>query len=72
MLSRRRFLQISAASTGLAITGTDLLSRAVANASTTIRPDGSRGIRHIVILMMETARLTTSWAGCPGPTAGMT
>jgi phospholipase C len=53
MLSRRRFLQISAASSGLAITGSDLLSRAVANASTTIRPDGSRGIRHIVILMME-------------------
>jgi phospholipase C len=53
MLSRRRFLQIAAASSGLAITGTDLLSQAVANASTTIRPDGSRGIRHIVILMME-------------------
>jgi phospholipase C len=53
MLSRRRFLQISAASTGLAITGTDLLSQAVASASPAIRPDGSRGIRHIVILMME-------------------
>ena len=43
MLSRRRFLQISAASTGLAITGTDLLSQAVASASPAIRPDGSRG-----------------------------
>jgi phospholipase C len=53
MISRRRFLQISAASSGLAITGTDLLSQAVANASSTIRADGSRGIRHIVILMME-------------------
>ncbi|HXW47505.1 MAG TPA: alkaline phosphatase family protein [Streptosporangiaceae bacterium] len=53
MFSRRRFLQISAASTGLAITGTDLLSQAVANASASIRADGSRGIRHIVILMME-------------------
>jgi phospholipase C len=53
MLSRRRFLQIAAASSGLAITGTDLLSQAVANASSAIRPDGSRGIRHIVILMME-------------------
>jgi phospholipase C len=53
MLSRRRFLQISAASTGLAVTGTDLLSRAVANASPAIRAHGSRGIRHIVILMME-------------------
>jgi phospholipase C len=53
MLSRRKFLQISAASSGLAITGTDLLSRAVANAASTVRPLGSRGIRHIVILMME-------------------
>jgi len=53
MLSRRRFLQISAASSGLAITGTELLGQAVANASSTIRPNGSRGIRHVVILMME-------------------
>jgi phospholipase C len=53
MLSRRRFLQIAAASSGLAVTGTDLLSQAVANASSTIRPDGSRGVRHVVILMME-------------------
>jgi phospholipase C len=53
MLSRRKFLLISAASSGLAITGADLLSQAVANASSTIRPNGSQGIRHIVILMME-------------------
>ncbi len=53
MLSRRKFLQIAAASTGLAITGADLLSQAVANASTTLRPNGSRGIKHVVILMME-------------------
>src|SRR5580698_5772472 len=53
MLNRRKFLQIAAVSSGLAITGADLLSQAVANASTTVRADGSRGIRHIVILMME-------------------
>jgi phospholipase C len=53
MLSRRKFLQISAASTGLAIAGTDLLSQAVANASSTTRDHGSQGINHIVILMME-------------------
>ena len=53
MFSRRRFLQIAAASTGLAVTGTDLLSQAVANASSMVRPGGSRGIKHIVILMME-------------------
>src|SRR5580692_11991732 len=53
MLNRRKFLQIAAVSSGLAITGADLLSQAVANASTRIRPNGSRGIKHIVILMME-------------------
>jgi phospholipase C len=53
MLTRRKFLQISAASTGLAITGSDLLNQAVANASSRIRPHGSQGIEHIVVLMME-------------------
>jgi phospholipase C len=53
MLSRRKFLQIAAAAGGLAVTGTDLLNEAAANASNVIRPNGSGGIRHIVILMME-------------------
>jgi Phosphoesterase family len=53
MFSRRKFLQIAAASSGIVITGTDLLNQAVANASPAVRADGSRGIRHIVILMME-------------------
>src|SRR5271155_2351410 len=53
MLPRRKFLQIAAASSGLAITGTDLLGQAVANASSTVHANGSRGIQHIVILMME-------------------
>jgi phospholipase C len=53
MFTRRKFLQIAAASSGLVITGNDLLSQAAANASSTIRADGSRGIRHVVILMME-------------------
>jgi phospholipase C len=66
MLSRRRFLQIAAASSGLAVTGTDLLSQAVANASTTLRPDGSRGIRHIVILMMENRSFDHFLSWLPG------
>src|ERR1700685_3424537 len=53
MLNRRKFLQIAAVSSGLAITGTDLPSQTVATASSTVRADGSRVIRHIVILMME-------------------
>jgi len=63
MFSRRRFLQIAAASTGLAVTGTDLLSQAVANASSMVRPGGSRGIKHIVILMMEN-RSFDHFLGC--------
>jgi phospholipase C len=53
MLSRRKFLQIMAASAGAAVTGTDLLSRAAASATPAIFPHGSRGVRHIVVLMME-------------------
>jgi phospholipase C len=73
MLSRRRFLQIAAASSGLAVTGTDLLSQAVANASSMIRPDGSRGIRHVVVLMMENRSFDhfLSWLpGADGSTDG--
>src|ERR1700685_1259014 len=66
MLNRRKFLQIAAVSSGLAITGTDLLSQAVANASTTVRADGSRGIKHIVILMMENRSFDHFPAWLPG------
>jgi phospholipase C len=41
------------ASTGLAVTGTDLLSQAVANATPAHFPHGSKGIEHVVVLMME-------------------
>src|SRR5271170_7522224 len=47
MLNRRKFLQIAAVSSGLAITGADLLSQAVANASTTVRADGSHDLRFV-------------------------
>jgi phospholipase C len=66
MFSRRQFLLISAASSGLAITGTDLLNQAVANASSTIRPHGSQGIRHIVILMMENRSFDHFLSWLPG------
>jgi phospholipase C len=66
MLSRRRFLQIAAASSGLAVTGTDLLSQAVANASSTINPNGSRGIRHVVVLMMENRSFDHFLSWLPG------
>ena len=49
MLSRRKFLQIAAASAGVAITGTELLAQAASAAY----PRGSRGVQHIVVLMLE-------------------
>jgi phospholipase C len=52
MLTRRTFLQLMGAS-GAALTGSDLLSQAVANASPAVNPRGSNGVRHVVILMME-------------------
>ncbi|HEY1569919.1 MAG TPA: alkaline phosphatase family protein [Pseudonocardiaceae bacterium] len=53
MLTRRTFLQLMGASTGLAVTGADLLSQAVANASPARFPHGSKGVENVVILMME-------------------
>ena len=41
-------------STGLAaVSGTELLSRAAASAPAGIRPNGSNGVEHVVVLMME-------------------
>ena len=53
VLTRRKFLQIVAASAGAAVTAPELLSRAAASASRALFPRGSRGVRHIVVLMME-------------------
>jgi phospholipase C len=52
MLTRRKFLQLTAAS-GAAITGAEFLARTVALADPGRRPRGSNGIEHVVILMME-------------------
>jgi phospholipase C len=38
---------------GVALTGSELLSQAVANAAPARLPDGSNGVKHVVILMME-------------------
>jgi phospholipase C len=53
VLTRRQFLQIAAASAGAAITGPELLSRAIASASPTLSPHGTRGVSHVVVLMLE-------------------
>jgi phospholipase C len=53
MLTRRTFLQLMAASTGVAITGSEFLAQTAARASTALSPNGSNGIKHVVVLMME-------------------
>src|SRR5260370_1365904 len=52
MLTRRTFLQLMGASTGLAITGSEFLSQAAASAAPALSPHGSRGVEHVVVLMM--------------------
>ena len=51
MLTRRSFLRLTGAS-GLALTGTELLARA-ARAGAATKPNGSNGVQHVVVLMME-------------------
>ena len=53
MLTRRTFLQLMGASTGVAVTGAELLAQTVARATPATRPRGSNGIEHVVVLMME-------------------
>jgi len=48
------YLQLMSASAGFAaVTGPELLARAAADASPAIRPRGSNGVEHVVVLMME-------------------
>jgi len=53
MLTRRTFLQLMAASTGVALTGSEFLAQTAAKASTALSPNGSGGVKHVVVLMME-------------------
>jgi phospholipase C len=53
MLTRRNVLQLMAASTGLALTGTEFLAQTAATAAPAGSPGGSNGVEHVVILMME-------------------
>ena len=53
MLTRRKVLQLMAASSGLAVTGSELLAQTAARAAPALTPGGSNGVEHVVILMME-------------------
>src|SRR5215469_13265070 len=65
MLTRRTFLQLMGASTGMAVTGSELLSRAAASAAAS-SPAGSNGIEHIVVLMMENRSFDHFLSWLPG------
>ncbi len=53
MLTRRKFLQAMGASAGLAAMGLDGTFRMASAAAAALRPNGSRGLEHVVVLMME-------------------
>src|SRR5215471_8226868 len=53
MLTRRTFMQLMGGTTAIAVTGTDLLTRAASAAAATVNPNGRDGVEHVVILMME-------------------
>jgi phospholipase C len=66
MLTRRTVLQLMAASTGVAITGTEVLGQTAASAVPALSPHGSNGIEHVVVLMMENRSFDHFLSWLPG------
>jgi phospholipase C len=66
MLTRRTVLQLMAASTGLALAGTEGLSQTAASAAPALSPHGSDGIEHVVVLMMENRSFDHFLSWLPG------
>jgi phospholipase C len=60
------FLQLMGASTGVAVTGSELLARTVASAAPARFPAGSDGIEHVVVLMMENRSFDHFLSWLPG------
>src|SRR5258708_14987682 len=67
MLTRRTFLQLMAASTGAAMTGSELLSQAAARATTVLSPNGSGRHEHVVVEMMGNLLFDHLLRWLPGP-----
>jgi phospholipase C len=65
MLTRRKFLQLMSASTGVAVTGSQFLSQTAARA-TALFPNGSNGVEHVVVLMMENRSFDHFLSWLPG------
>src|SRR6476659_9893150 len=66
MLTRRTFMQLMAASTGVALTGSEFLAQTAARATTALSPNGSNGIKHVVVLMMENRSFDHFLSWLPG------
>src|SRR5712691_7501265 len=66
MLTRRSFLQLVGASTGAAITGSEFLGQVAARAAPALSPNGSGGIEHVVVLMMENRSFDHFFGWLPG------
>jgi phospholipase C len=66
MLTRRSFLQLMGASTGVALTGAEFLSQTAASAAPARSPHGSDGIEHVVVLMMENRSFDHFLSWLPG------
>ena len=64
MLTRRNFLQVMGAAATAALTGTEFLGRGVASAA--LHPNGSNGIEHVVVLMMENRSFDHFLSWLPG------
>ena len=59
-------MTLMGASAGVALTGSQLLSRAAANASVAVSPHGANGIEHVVVLMMENRSFDHFLSWLPG------
>jgi phospholipase C len=59
-------MQLMGASTGVALTGTELLAQASASAAPAKSPGGSKGVEHVVILMMENRSFDHFLSWLPG------
>jgi phospholipase C len=65
MLTRRTFLQLVGAG-GAAVSGSELLSQAMANAAPARFPHGTDGIEHVVVVMMENRSFDHFLSWLPG------
>jgi phospholipase C len=66
MLTRRSLLRLLGASTGAVITGAELLAQRTAHAAPARCPNGSNGIEHVVVLMMENRSFDHLLSWLPG------